>query len=285
MTDFVGTIQPSEEVVMNTTSIWERPDLRANNGDRTNKIEVQPEAFSPEPMLVDSLQAQVAPKRRMPYKAVGANLKLQYRVTLQLGAILALGMAVALFRMPLQVDMTFEVPMLEQEVVQLEEIQQTKQEIKAPAPPRPPVPIEVPNDQVLTDEELDLDVTLDFDEELVDLGPPELPVPEEEETQTEREIFVVVEQMPEMIGGIARLYELVEYPEIAQKANLEGTVVVTFVIEPDGVPSEITVLKSIHKILDEAAVEGVKQLRFTPGMQRGKAVPVRMAIPIRFRLN
>ncbi len=184
----------------------------------------------------------------------------------------------------MQMESDFKTEVLQQEVVQLEEIVQTEQQAKAPPPPRPTVPIEVPNDEVIDDELLDLDVMLDLEEELVNLETPDLPDPIAEEEEDEGEVFMVVEEMPSIIGGREKLYEHVEYPKMAREAGLEGTVVVKLVIEPDGTPSGVTVLKSVHSILDEAAVEAIKQIRFTPGKQRGRAVRVQMAIPIRFRL-
>lgn len=224
-------------------------------------------------------------RSRKPWKASGKDVRSNYRLFMQFGFVIALSALIALAEAPIQYEAEFEVPIIAQEIVQLEEIQQTKQKQEAPPPRRPPVPIEVPNDEVIEDEALELDAALDLDEMILDLGPPDVPVPEEAEEEVENEIFVVVEEMPSIIGGTARLYELVEYPVMATKAGLEGTVVVGMVIQPDGVPSELFIMKSVHEILDAAALEAIRQVRFTPGRQRGRAVHVRMAIPIRFKLR
>ena len=157
--------------------------------------------------------------------------------------------------------------------------------MKAPPPPRPPIPVEVPDDVVMDDIELDLDVTLDLDAEILDIPPPPpTPVAKEEE-EDEPEIFVVVEQMPTINGGTERLYAILDYPEIARQAGIEGMVVVQVVVMPDGSPSQPFIARSAGEILDKAAVDAVMKLSFTPGKQRGKPVMVRMAIPIRFRLK
>ena len=225
---------------------------------------------------------------RLPQKTPKADSRRDYGLTLQVSFVVALLLVIGLFHLPLRADRDYEVPIVEQEVVRMEEIQQTKQHVKPPPPPRPPVPVEVPDDIVITDDELDLDATLDIGEPLADLPPPPPPPAPEEEVEpeeVEEEIFVAVEEMPEIIGGTRKIYEYLEYPEMARQAEVQGLVVVQFVVEPDGVPSHPVVLRSANALLDEAAVEAVMQLRFKPGKQRGKAVRVRFAIPIRFELR
>ncbi len=223
---------------------------------------------------------------RRPHKAEGKDHKQGYRMTLMVGLILSLSSMTMLMRADLQSsEQEREFQLQEQEVVQMEEIEQTTQEMKAPPPPRPPVPVEVPNDVIFDDVELDLDVTLDLDAEILDIPPPPpTPVVEAEEEE-EPEIFVVVEQMPTIIGGTERIYEILEYPEIARQAGMEGMVVVQIVIRPDGKPTDPVIARSAGDVLDNAAMQAVMKLTFEPGKQRGKAVSVRLAVPIRFRLK
>ena len=56
-------------------------------------------------------------------------------------------------------------------------------------------------------------------------------------------------------------------------------------VSVDGRPTDLMVMRSAGDLLDTAALDAVKKLEFTPGRQRGKAVAVRMSIPIRFRLR
>ena len=221
----------------------------------------------------------------LPVKARGADLRNQYGITLLIGGIISLLVVLLLVRLPVRLESSYTALTVEQEVVHLEEITQTEQRAKAPPPPRPSVPIEVPNDEVVDDLELDLDVSLDLDEELVALELPVLPdaAPAGEE-EYEAEIFLAVEDMPVLIGGVASIYENLTYPVIAREAGVSGTVVVQMVIEVDGKPTDIVVFKSVHQILDQAAVDAIKQVRFVPGKQRGKPVRVRMAIPVRFKI-
>lgn len=208
----------------------------------------------------------------------------EYLTTGQAGVILSIGLMLVAFRVDFTADPVSIDNAPDQEIVQMEEILQTQQEPKPPPPPRPPVPVEVPDDIDLDEEELDLDAFLDMDAPS-DLPPPLPPGPSEEEDIDENEIFTVVEQAPQIIGGLQKLYELVEYPTLARKSGLEGTVVVQIVVNTDGTPSDPTVARGVHQVLDDAAVAGVMQLRFEPAMQRSRAVRVYMTLPVRFRLN
>ena len=74
------------------------------------------------------------------------------------------------------------------------------------------------------------------------------------------------------------------YPEEAQNKGLEGTVVVEFVVNVKGVVSDVKILRGLGP-LDEAAMEVVRSLpHFTPGLENGKPVNVKYALPIRFSL-
>lgn len=224
---------------------------------------------------------------RRPRKRDGLEHKTGYRTKIMSGLVVSLSVLIVLVHMDMTPDDDgFDIAMVDQETVQMEEIAQTLQELKAPPPPRPPVPVEVPDDYQFEEVELDLDATLDLDEPLADLPPPPpTPVAAEEVAEDEMEIFVVVEQMPTIIGGVQRVYEYLKYPEIARQAGLEGLVVIQVVVTPDGLPSLPEVARSSGQVLDEAAIAAVMQLTFEPGMQRGRPVRVRMAIPIRFRLR
>jgi len=216
-------------------------------------------------------------------KEDSADLRKQYPIYVQVGMIVALLLLILAFRVDLRQESEFQVVMEEQEVVQMEEIQQTEQETKPPPPPRPPVPVEVPNDEIIEDEAVDLDASLDLNESLDTSAPP--PGPEEEEEEEEQEVFIVVEDRPELIGGMRALQEAVEYPEFAKKAGIEGRVFVQFVVDEQGNVTNPQVTRGVHKLLDEAALEAVREMKFKPGKQRGKAVKVQMSLPVTFRLR
>lgn len=229
------------------------------------------------------------PDLRRRYKARARKLqkrKTGIALTFQASIIVAILLVLAAFQINLEAEQELEYQAEIQEMVVLEDIQQTKQTVAPPPPPAPPIPIEVPDDVVLEDEELAFDAEIDFNRPAT-LPPPPPPGPErkdEVEEEPEPEIFMVVEEMPELIGGVASLMEAVEYPVVARKAGIEGTVVIQVVVNSEGVPVDPVVLRSVNKIVDKAAIDALIQQRFTPGKQRGRPVPVKLSVPVQFRL-
>jgi protein TonB len=209
-----------------------------------------------------------------------ADLRRSHTVRLQIGMALTL----ALFLLAFKVEFRDEQEMLqlveEQETVKMEVIEQTTQVKAPPPPPRPQVPVEVPNEEVIEDEIIDLDADLDLDAP-IDLPPPPPPADDE----PEEEIFVVVEQQPELIGGMAALQRGIKYPEIARKAGIEGRVYVQFVVDEQGNVLNPTVIRGIGGGCDEEALRAVAKAKFKPGMQRGRPVKVRYSLPVVFKLQ
>ncbi len=77
-----------------------------------------------------------------------------------------------------------------------------------------------------------------------------------------------------------------KYPEIAQEAGIEGTVVVQVFVDEKGRVKETVILKGIPNTgLDEAATEAIRLVRFKPAKQRERAVGVWISIPVNFRLK
>ena len=155
---------------------------------------------------------------------------------------------------------------------------------KQPPPPRPPAPVEVSNDAQIEDEIFRIDVTVDFEEPLPTLAPPthDEEKPDEPEPET---IFVAVEQMPNLIGGLGAIQQAINYPEMARRADVSGRVTIQFVVDEEGNVQDAVVLKGIGAGCDEEALRVVRQAQFKPGKQRGKAVKVKMSLPITFHLH
>lgn len=222
---------------------------------------------------------------KVPVKIINRDSKLRknYLLTLEGGFILSILIFLGAFNINLRIDKTDDVILVQkQEEVFIEEIIQTKQELKAPAPPRPTVPIEVPNDEILEDEIIDIDAELDFDEPM-DIPIPPKPLQQKEDDDAE--IFVVVENPPVLIGGIAAVQSQIVYPPLALKAGIEGRVIVQFVIDKNGQVMNPTVVRGIGGGCDEEAVRAVLKAKFQPGLQRGRPVAVRYTLPITFRIN
>ena len=108
--------------------------------------------------------------------------------------------------------------------------------------------------------------------------------------KADEEIFKVVEQMPGFPGGdkarIKFLIENLKYPEDARKKGIQGRVYVSFVVEKDGLISNIELLRGIGGGCDEEAMRVVSIMpNFEPGLQRGKSVRVKFTLPIKFTLG
>lgn len=104
------------------------------------------------------------------------------------------------------------------------------------------------------------------------------------------EVFMVAEQMPEFPGGMKEmlkfLQENVKYPENAMKNNVQGRVIVQFVVEKDGTPTEFKVLRSVDPDLDAEALRVMKAMpKWKPGMQKGQVVRVKFTVPVSFKLQ
>jgi TonB family protein len=106
----------------------------------------------------------------------------------------------------------------------------------------------------------------------------------------EEKVFDVVEQMPMYPGGVQALLEYlqtnVRYPEEAEKQNIEGRVILTFVIGKDGSIRNAKVVKSVDPLLDAEALRVINAMpNWTPGRQNGKPVAVKYTVPLSFHLD
>lgn len=106
----------------------------------------------------------------------------------------------------------------------------------------------------------------------------------------DNKVFESVEQNPQFPGGDAALLKYVSdhirYPSVAQENNIQGRVVVQFVVTKTGSIGQVKVVRSKDPDLDKEAVRVVKTLpKFVPGKMNGHAVNVWYTLPITFRLQ
>ena len=111
-----------------------------------------------------------------------------------------------------------------------------------------------------------------------------------ESNVNEEFVFVTVEEMPEYPEGNAALLKWisdnVNYPLTAAQNGIEGRVYCQFVVREDGSVGDITVVRGIDPDLDREAIRVISTLsKFKPGKQRGKSVPVKFSVPVRFTLH
>lgn len=157
-----------------------------------------------------------------------------------------------------------------------------------PPPPKVQLPeiIEVPDEEEIEEEiEVELDVEVTEETVIEDIVFEE--APDEEAVD---EVFTIVEDQPEFPGGMQAFYKYVadnmDYPSQARRMGIEGRVYVQFVVDKVGNVTEVKSVKGIGAGCDEEAERVLREApKFKPGKQRGRAVKVRMVLPIIFKLS
>ncbi len=112
----------------------------------------------------------------------------------------------------------------------------------------------------------------------------------EEPVNQSKKVYESVEQMPEFPGGMEGLMRYlqqnVQYPPIAVQNNVQGRVVVQFVIDETGQVGDVEVVRSVSEEVDAEAVRVVKSMpKFEPGRQNGEPVAVWYTLPIAFKMQ
>ena len=209
------------------------------------------------------------------------------------------------------VDVSSYMDTLEEEI----EVEPPRTAEPPPPPPPPPPPViqEVPDETVIEDQPEFVDQRMD--EEVVQEAPkavenkpaPPPPPPPPPPAPEEEEIFKVVEEMPRFPGCeneatteakkacadkkmLEFIYKNIKYPAIARENGVEGTAVITFVVEKDGTVKEARIVRDIGAQCGQEALRVVNMmnesnLKWTPGKQRGRSVRVQFNLPVRFKLE
>ncbi|MDB5285563.1 MAG: hypothetical protein JWR05_512 [Mucilaginibacter sp.] len=104
------------------------------------------------------------------------------------------------------------------------------------------------------------------------------------------EVFTMVEQAPSFQGGEKAfgqfLAKSIGYPQKARENNVQGKVVATFIVEPDGELTDIKIVRGIGGGADEESVRVLKMSpKWEPGIQNGHKVRVQYTVPIQFALK
>ena len=106
----------------------------------------------------------------------------------------------------------------------------------------------------------------------------------------DNKVFESVEQDPVFPGGQAALLQYVSshirYPSVCQENNIQGRVILQFVVTKTGAVGQVKVARGVHPELDAEAVRVVKSLpKFTPGKMNGHPVNVWFTLPVQFKLQ
>lgn len=227
-------------------------------------------------------------------KSPKADLQNKKKYFLQIGIIIALAIVIGLFSWS-QSEKVIEQVGSQSEVVEQDVIEITVQDEK------PKVEVVqtktvtiseiinvVKNDAKITEDLSFLDDFSgdDFKIEFKSTGPKKEDVVEEEAP------VIRAEQMPKFgkSGGLDEFrtwcFQQIVYPQAAVDNGIQGSVVLSFVIEKDGTLTNIKVLRSRDRDLDAEAVRVLKSSpKWQPGKNRGKPVRVTYTLPINFQLH
>lgn len=173
---------------------------------------------------------------------------------------------------------------------EMEVMENTVQKQQPPPPPAPPE-LKIVEDDVKIDEEQPEIETNETDQE-EKIEKVELPTEEPENTNEVFE-FHEVSEMAAFKGGESEMYKFIgenlAYPPMAFENDIEGKVMIQFVVMPDGSLKDIQILgsKKLGWGCEEAAIAVVKKMSgmWSPAKQRDKKVPVRFRLPIKFEIS
>lgn len=193
-------------------------------------------------------------------------------------AATALHFAVVAFFPQLGVD-DYGMDMDEVEVVEM------PPEIELPPPPED---IQRPAEPVITDAEIDQDVTIeetDFEAHQPDDLPP--PPDDDDVDLSDQPTFTPHTQAPRVENQQEVQQALQDnYPSHLQSAGIGGEVIMHFFITEDGTVDNFLIdVESDHQQLNDAALNVAEVFEFSPAYNREERVPVWVQLPIRFEAN
>lgn len=208
------------------------------------------------------------------------DLKLRHKKFIEIGFIITLILVISIFLF-YRNDLITEIKINISEIVlDVEDIPVTEQIKRPPPPPRPAVAI--PSEDLDIPEDETIEITeIDF-ETIQPPPPPPEPGPDDEQYE-----FVPYDEPPIMIGGLAALLKLIEYPELARKAGVEGKVTMSVLVDEEGKTVKVKVLKDsgINIGFEEAAIQALMKMKWKPAYQRDVPVKVWISVPVTFRLQ
>lgn len=134
-------------------------------------------------------------------------------------------------------------------------------------------------------------IQTDVDVSIFDVETPVEFVTVEPEPVVDDEVFLVAETMPSFMDGTIETFRAwvmqnVKFPQIALENNIQGRVVLSFVIDKDGRLTNVEVLQAPDRSLAEEAVRVLnKSPKWSPGKQRNQTVRVKFTLPVDFRVQ
>lgn len=218
-------------------------------------------------------------------KTTKGDLEKKVAIFFEIGLVFTLAIVYFAFNAKSYQKQSME--MLQQRAQQTiqESVPVTEQPNVKPPPPPQLSQIKIVSNNTSVSPDIHIDVSANPNTPVSDYTPsteePEVP---------EKVPFTIVEHMPRFPGGETALMKYlsahIQYPELAQESNIQGTVFIKFVVERDGSIDRVKVLRGIGGGCNMEAIRVVKNMpRWIPGKQRGRPVAVYFTLPVKFKLQ
>ncbi|MEW6507355.1 MAG: energy transducer TonB [Bacteroidota bacterium] len=101
----------------------------------------------------------------------------------------------------------------------------------------------------------------------------------------EEDYLAIAEVMPEPANGLPALMKKINYPTIARKAGIEGRVIAMVYVGENGDVENVKIIKGLEAGCSEEVERVLRESKFKPGSNQGKAVKVKMAMAFQFKLQ
>lgn len=113
--------------------------------------------------------------------------------------------------------------------------------------------------------------------------------PSKKNSDVDGQVYFTPEQAPQYPGGeqalLSHIAQNLRYPANAVNVQIQGRVVVTFVVKKDGSVGDVKIVRGVDPTLDNETIRVVKTLNgFIPGKMNGTPVNCWYTLPITFRL-
>jgi protein TonB len=219
-----------------------------------------------------------------------ANLEGRRILFFEAGVTIALCLALAAFEWPTTGDININIikPRGIEPPIELIPITHPEK-IVPPPPPLPTIKVINIREDDFVMPETDNDIFKEINQEDFNLLLKKFTV---EEPEVEEVIpFFQIEQKPTFMGGDFNTFNKwvarnIIYPEIAVRNNIEGRVILRFIIDTDGTVKDLVVISGADRVLEEEALRVVSSSpAWSPGKQRGKPTRVIFTFPVIFKLQ
>jgi len=220
------------------------------------------------------------------------NLENKRNIFILVGFVIVLGLVYASFELFATEDKAATMTVTEDDFVQVkdEDVMATDQ---TPPPPQEPVAQQQAVVLNIVENNIKVNTEIDFSQDFkeddavsqVDFAPVDIV---EEEVDAAPPVHFT-EEMPEFPGGMeavnAFLAKEIKYPELARTNNIQGTVLIEFVVEKDGRVSNPKVLVPLFPDCDKEAMRGILAMpKWKPGKNMGKPVRCYFDVPVKFQM-